>query len=181
MTLGSTLTFSLQPPRSRHPITSIRDTELPCPLLHHSIMIPLLSSSIALLLLLIWRTLGDTLLVIAPLLLAALLTGAAAVLLGIPFNFADIIVLPLLLGIGIDSGIHLVNRHRRGDGAILLETTTARAVLFSALTTAGSFATLALSNHLGISSLAQLLSAGVLLMLAANVVVLPAILTWMDS
>ena len=54
-------------------------------------------------------------------------------------------------------------------------------MLFSALTTVVSFATLAFSNHLGIASLAKMLCAGVLLMLAANVVVLPAILAWADG
>ena len=87
---------------------------------------------IGLLLFLIWRTVGDTLLVMAPLLLAGLLTSASAVLLDIPFNFADIIVLPLLLGIGVDSGIHLVHRARMRDTERdrLLETSTARAVVF---------------------------------------------------
>jgi len=136
---------------------------------------------IALLLLLLFRSLKMAAVTLTPLLVGALATAGYTVLFDSPFNFANVIVLPLILGIGVDSGIHLVNRYRRGDGAGLLETTTATAVLFSALTTAVSFATLALSNHLGIASLAQLLSAGVLLMLAANLLVLPAILAWMDS
>jgi predicted RND superfamily exporter protein len=104
------------------------------------------------------------------------------VVLPISFNYATSIVMPLLLGIGVDSGIHLVHRHRLGESGPmdLLRTSTARAVLFSALTTAGSFATLAVSNHLGISSLAQLLTLGIALMLAANVIVLPAILALVD-
>jgi predicted RND superfamily exporter protein len=92
-------------------------------------------------------------------------------------------VLPLILGIGVDSGIHLVHRHRSGLGGAtdLLSTSTARAVLFSALTTLVSFGTLAFSNHLGISSLAKLLCLGILFMLLANVIVLPAILAWLDG
>jgi predicted RND superfamily exporter protein len=62
----------------------------------------------------------------------------------------------------------------------LLRTSTASAVLFSALTTGATFATLALSHHLGISSLAQLLTIGIGLMVAANLMVLPAILTLVD-
>ena len=54
-------------------------------------------------------------------------------------------------------------------------------MLFSALTTLASFSTLALSNHLGMSSLAQLLTAGIALMLAANLIVLPAILVLVDE
>ena len=106
---------------------------------------------------------------------------AVSVLAQIPLNFANIIVLPLILGIGVDSGIHLVHRHRLGRERNLLATSTAQAVLFSALTTGVSFATLAFSNHLGIASLGQLLSVGIGLMLAANILVLPAILAWVDG
>ena len=99
---------------------------------------------IAALVWLIWRNLRDLVLVMAPLTLAGLLTGAVCVLAGLPINFADVIVLPLLLGIGVDSGIHLVHRYRsalepRGE---LLATSTPRAVLWSALTTIASFGSL---------------------------------------
>ena len=115
----------------------------------------------------------------APLTLAAVLTAAAAVLLGIPFNFADIIVLPLLLDIGVDSGIHLVHRARAdGSGrAPLLETSTAQAVLFSSLTTIASFGTLVISGHRGVASLGFLLVVGMVWMLAANLCLLPALLS----
>ena len=138
---------------------------------------------IALGLLLLLRSLRYTLITLAPLTLGSLATAAVSVLAEIPFNFANVIVLPLILGIGVDSGIHLVHRHREGlrEAKNLLDTSTARAVLFSALTTLISFATLAFSNHLGIASLAQLLCVGILLMLIANVVVLPAILEWLDG
>ncbi|MCA9512577.1 MAG: MMPL family transporter [Myxococcales bacterium] len=132
---------------------------------------------IALLLFAIWRALGDTLLVMTPLVLSGLATSAAAVLAGIPFNFADIIVLPLLLGIGVDSGIHLVARAREEERARdLLETSTARAIVFSALTTIASFGSLALSTHRGIASLGQLLTLGVAISLVFNLVVLPALI-----
>ena len=133
---------------------------------------------IALLLLLLWRRAGDALLVLGPLLLAAALTSAAGVVVGIPFNFADVIVVPLLLGIGVDSGIHLVHRARSGStrSSDLLRTSTARAVLMSALTTIASFGALALATHRGMSSMGRLLTIGVLFMLACNLVVLPALL-----
>jgi hopanoid biosynthesis associated RND transporter like protein HpnN len=138
---------------------------------------------IAILLLVLWRSLKYTLITLTPLFVGAVATAAVSVFADIPFNFANIIVLPLILGIGVDSGIHLVHRHRTGllGAQSLLQTSTASAVLFSALTTAGTFATLALSHHLGISSLAQLLTIGIGLMVAANVIVLPAILTLVDS
>ena len=138
---------------------------------------------IAFLLFVLWRSIKYMLITLTPLFIGSVATAAVSVLADIPFNFANIIVLPLILGIGVDSGIHLVHRHRVGEAAVddLLRTSTARAVFFSALTTAGSFATLALSNHLGISSLAQLLTIGIALMLAANVIVLPAILAIVDT
>jgi len=132
---------------------------------------------ITLLLLFLWRTLLDTLLVMIPLALAALLTGATSALLDIPFNFADVIVIPLLLGMGVDSGIHLVHRYRTAAPAHgnLLGTTTARAVTFSALTTIASFGTLAFSSHPGMASLGQLLTVGIAFVLVCNLVLLPAL------
>lgn len=134
---------------------------------------------ILVLLLALWRSPRDAAITLAPLLLGSLWLVAFAVLIDLPFNFANVIVLPLLLGIGVDSGIHLVHRHRLalGSDANLLETSTARAVLFSALTTALSFATLALASHGGIASLALLLTVGMALMLLANLFLLPALIT----
>lgn len=136
---------------------------------------------VAALLLLLWRSVRDTAIVLSSLLFAALMTAAATVTLGLPFNFADVIVLPLLLGIGVDSGIHLVHRHRLGDhGGAILRTSTARAVLFSALTTISSFGSLGFSTHMGIASLGKLLTTGMVFMLIANLVFLPALLALVD-
>ena len=133
---------------------------------------------IAALVWLIWRNLRDLVLVMAPLILAGLLTGAVSVLAGLPINFADVIVLPLLLGIGVDSGIHLVHRHRSGIDlhGDLLATSTSRAVLWSALTTIASFGSLGLASHRGMASLGQLLTLGIALMLIVNLMVLPALI-----
>jgi predicted RND superfamily exporter protein len=138
---------------------------------------------ITLLLMLPWRSVRYTLITLTPLFVGTVITAAVSVVFDIPFNFANVIVLPLILGIGVDSGIHLVHRHRRGllGAQDLLATSTANAVFFSALTTIASFASLAFSHHLGISSLGQMLSVGIASMLAANVVVLPAILTLVDA
>jgi len=136
---------------------------------------------IVLLLFVLWRRLVDVAIAAAVLGLAALLTVGAAVVVGIPFNYADVIVLPLLLGIGVDSAIHLVHRFRVGagvDGAeSLLGSSTARAVVYSALTTIASFGTLGLAYHRGMATLGQLLTLGVVIMAACNLVVLPALLT----
>lgn len=132
---------------------------------------------IILLLLVQTRSLKTTLLIITPLLLAALLTAAANVLLNNPFNFANIIVLPLLLGIGVDSGIHIVHRlqHPQREEHNLLQTSAARGVFYSALTTLCSFSSLAFNTHAGTASMGVLLSIGISLTLICCLLVLPAL------
>jgi len=134
--------------------------------------------AVSALLLALWRRPGEVVLAVAPLLVAMLVTAATSVWLGVSLNFVNICVLPLVLGIGADSGIHLVHRARAtgGDERALLESTTARAVFYSALTTLSSFGTLLLSDHRGVASLGELLLVGMLLTLAANLVVLPSLL-----
>jgi hopanoid biosynthesis associated RND transporter like protein HpnN len=133
--------------------------------------------AIGLLLLLLWRSPQDAALAAIPLLLATLLTTAASVVFDTPFNFANVIVIPLLLGMGVDSGVHLVHRHRANASphGNLLETGTARAVLFSSLTTIASFGTLAFSTHVGMASLGRLLTLGIAVIVACNLLVLPAL------
>ncbi len=132
-------------------------------------------ASIALFLWLLVRRFRTVLLMLFPLALAAVLTSAAGVLLDIPFNYANVIVLPLLIGIGIDSGIHLVLRNdqvKAGEG--VYGTSTPRAVLFSALTTVASFGSLMLSPHRGTASMGELLSIAVAFTLVCTLIVLPA-------
>jgi len=138
---------------------------------------------IMLILAILWRNFVDSALVATPLILATVFTLASSVVLGIPFNFANVIIIPLLLGIGIVYGIHMVHRVRGGglpDGN-LLRTGTARAVLLSALTTMASFGTLGFSSHLGMASLGQLLTLGIALVLLCNLVVLPALVSVTDK
>lgn len=132
---------------------------------------------IAIALLITLRSVLDTVLVMSPVALAGVLTFAATVLIDVPFNFVNVIVLPLLLGLGVASGIHLVMRQRNeGEGTSLLQTSTPRAVLFSALTTVGSFGTLAISSHRGTGSMGLLLTIAIALTLLCTLVVLPAML-----
>lgn len=132
---------------------------------------------ISLLLVVLLRALRDVLLVFAPLTLAALLTVAMSVLLDLPFNFANVIVLPLLFGLGVASGIHLVIRERKEAGsAAALISSTPRAVLFSALTTIGSFGSIALSSHPGTSSMGMLLTVAITISLICMLGVLPALM-----
>ena len=138
---------------------------------------------IMVILVMLWRNLLDAALVAAPLLLATVFTVACSVVFEIPFNFANVIIIPLLLGMGIDSGIHMVHRVRFAalPEGNLLGTGTARAVLLSALTTIASFGTLAFSTHVGIASLGQLLTIGISLVLVCNLIVLPALVVLTDS
>jgi hopanoid biosynthesis associated RND transporter like protein HpnN len=115
-------------------------------------------------------------LVLAPLVLAASFTVAATVLLGLSFNFANIIVMPLLLGLGVASGIHIVTRARREQSATLLRTSTPRAIMFSALTTIGSFGSLSISSHRGTASMGELLTLALAFTLVCSLVVLPALM-----
>jgi hopanoid biosynthesis associated RND transporter like protein HpnN len=132
-------------------------------------------------LVLLWRSAWDTVLAFFPLALAAVVTCAALVLLGQPFNFTNVIVLPMLVGMGVDNGVHLVHRHRTAPDEIdVLASSTARAVFFAALTTVLSFGSLAFASHRGLASFGQMLTLGVLVTLVCYVVVLPAVLEWDD-
>ena len=133
--------------------------------------------AISILLLILFRRIDDVLLTFVPLALATLLTGATSVLLNMPFNFANIIVLPLIFGLGVSSMVHLIMRSDdlREPSAVFV-TSTPRAVVFSALTTIGSFATIALSSHPGTSSMGILLAVSIGFTLASSVILLPALL-----
>ena len=137
---------------------------------------------IAVLLVLVLGRLRDILLVLAPLGLAVLFTAASAVLLGLSLNFANVIVLPLLLGLGVSGAIHVVMRWREeADPEKVAATSTPRAVLFSALTTIASFGSLALSDHPGLASMGLLLTIAILWSLVCTLVVLPGVLALIDK
>ena len=131
--------------------------------------------AIAGILALVLRRLLDVLLVLAPLLLSALLTVVLAVLLPLPLNFANIIALPVLLGVGVSFNIYFVMNWRAGLAAPL-ESATARAVLFSALTTATAFGSLALSHHPGTASMGRLLLLSLGCTLLTTLLFVPALL-----
>ncbi|MBT5051161.1 MAG: MMPL family transporter, partial [Rhodospirillaceae bacterium] len=89
----------------------------------------------------------------------------------------NVIVLPLLFGLGVASAIHLVMRERYAeDLSQVLRSSTPRAVIFSALTTIGSFASIALSSHPGTSSMGVLLTIAIGLTLICTMIVLPALM-----
>ena len=134
-------------------------------------------SCIAVLLVFVLRNFRETLFVFAPLGLATFLTVACSVLFNLPFNFANVIVLPLLFGLGVANGIHVVLRARHdAGGSGVFSTSTPRAVVFSALTTVGSFGSIALSSHPGTASMGVLLTIAITLTLVCTLVLLPALM-----
>ncbi|MGR9086444.1 MAG: MMPL family transporter [Gammaproteobacteria bacterium] len=132
--------------------------------------------AIAAVLLMVLRSIRDTVFVLIPLILAAVLTCATSVVLNLPFNFANIIAVPLLFGLGVDSGIHIMLSMRNGTYRSngIRSNVTARGILFSALTTIFSFSSLAFSAHSGTASMGILLAIGIFFMLFCTLLVLPA-------
>lgn len=127
-----------------------------------------------LILLLITRSWQDSLIVSAPLFVSGVVTLGFVNLLGLNFNFANIIVVPLLLGIGVDSGIHLVHRFRTSSLKESLRGTSSQAIFYSSFTTIFSFGTLYLSPHRGTASMGLLLTIGTIIVMISTLVVIPA-------
>lgn len=129
-------------------------------------------------LLIMLRSIKYTVLVLIPLLLSSIFTGIFTVLLDIPFNFANIIALPLLLGLGIDSSLHMVHRSmdNRVESEVLIHTSTARAIFYSALTALVDFASLMFSSHKGTASMGILLTVGLAFTLICTLIILPSLL-----
>jgi uncharacterized protein len=131
--------------------------------------------SIAILLWIVLRRFGDVLLTLVPLLLAGMVTLELCVLIGMPLNFANIIALPLLLGVGVAFKIYYIMAWRAGH-TDLLQSSLTRAVIWSALTTATAFGSLWLSQHPGTSSMGKLLALSLVCTLAAAVLFQPALM-----
>jgi uncharacterized protein len=130
---------------------------------------------IMILLSLVLRSVHDVLMTLAPLVLSGLLTLATCVVLGLKLNFANVIALPLLLGIGVAFNIYFVVSWRHGQRCFLASSLT-RAVIFSAATTASGFGTLWLSVHPGTASMGELLMISLGWVLATTLFLSPALL-----
>ena len=147
----------------------------------HAFLLALVGIIVALLILL--RSIKYAVLVLLPLLLSSLFTAAFTILLDVPFNFANIIALPLLLGLGIDSSLHMVHRSLDKElvSEILIHTSTARAIFYSALTALVDFASLMFSSHRGTASMGIMLTVGLTFTLICTLVILPALLRAPDQ
>lgn len=121
------------------------------------------------------RRIDDMLRTIVPLLVSALVTLELSVALGLQLNFANIIALPLMLGVGVAFKIYYVMAWRSGETR-LLESSLTYAVLFSAGTTGAAFGSLWFSHHPGTSSLGELLALSLISTLIGAVVFQPVLM-----
>jgi uncharacterized protein len=121
------------------------------------------------------RRVTDVLLTLVPLLVAGAVTMEICVLIGLPLNFANIVALPLLLGVGVAFKIYYVTAWRAGK-TNLLQSSLTRAIFFSAMTTATAFGSLWLSSHPGTASMGKLLALSLATTLAAVLLFQPALM-----
>jgi predicted RND superfamily exporter protein len=127
---------------------------------------------------LLWITLRritDVLLTLVPLLVAGAMTLEICVLIGLPLNFANIVALPLMLGVGVAFKIYYVTAWRAGK-TNLLQSSLTRAIFFSGMTTATAFGSLWLSSHPGTASMGKLLALSFVATLAAVLLFQPALM-----
>ena len=132
-------------------------------------------SAITLLLFVALRRIGDVLLTLVPLLIAGVVTLELCVVLDIPLNFANIIAMPLLLGVGVAFKIYYIMAWRAGKTG-LLQSSLTRAVVFSAMTTATAFGSLWLSDNPGTSSMGKLMALALTCTMAAAVFFQPVLM-----
>jgi hopanoid biosynthesis associated RND transporter like protein HpnN len=137
-------------------------------------------AAIAVILLAVFRNWRDSALVLATLALSALLTALFAKAAGLSINYANIIALPLLLGVGVSFNVYFVMNYRAGMRRFM-SSATAHAILFSALTTATAFGSLAASADRGTSSMGELLLLSLGAVLVATFGFLPALLFVLDK
>lgn len=132
-------------------------------------------SAIFVLLLVTLRRIGDVLLTLVPLLIAGIVTLELCVVLDLPLNFANIIALPLLLGVGVAFKIYYMVAWRAGKTS-LLQSSLTRAVVFSSMTTATAFGSLWMSSQPGTSSMGKLMALALVCTMMAAVLFQPALM-----
>jgi uncharacterized protein len=127
----------------------------------------------------------STILALVPLLVGSVWTLGLMVLFGVQFNMANLLFLPLIIGIGIDNGVHIVHSYRatgKYEGeSVPLAKSTAKAIILAALTTIVGFGSLMISSHRGIYSLGLLVALGVGSVLIASLTTLPSLLAILGS
>ncbi len=135
-------------------------------------------AAIFILLLLDFHSLPDSLLALLPVFVGFIGLFAVMGLTGLPLNFANIIVMPFIFGIGVDAGVHIVHRWRDDPTGVPrgLSGGTGRGILLTTLTTVMGFGSMALAQHRGIRGLGITMAIGLAITLIACYTLLPAIL-----
>ena len=100
---------------------------------------------------------------------------------GVPFNLANIMTLPLVVGVGVTNGIHILNRFAEEQNPRILDKSTGKAVLLSALTTVAGFGSLIAAKHQGIASLGMIMAVGTATCMVSGVTFLPTVLNWLSQ
>ena len=137
--------------------------------------------AIVLLVMVHFRSLSSVLLALLPVAIGSIWLGGLMAVFGVPFNPANIMTLPLVLGIGVTNGIHILNRFAEEQQANILAHSTGKAVFVSGLTTIAGFGSLVLAQHQGIRSLGYVMAAGVTTCMIAGLTFLPALLGLMQK
>jgi len=132
--------------------------------------------AIVLLVLIHFRTVGSVILALLPVAIGSIWLGGLMGLCDISFNPANIMTLPLVIGIGVTNGIHILNRFAEERQPAILAKSTGKAVLVSGLTTIAGFGSLVLAKHQGIQSLGYVMASGVAMCMIAALTFLPALL-----
>lgn len=137
--------------------------------------------AIAILVFLHFRRISCVLLSLVPVFVGSVWMVGAMGLLGIDFNPANIMTVPLVIGIGVTSGIHILNRFAEENDPRILAKSTGKAVLVSALTTIAGFGSLMLAKHQGIASLGAVMSIGVTTCMIAALTFFTALLKYLTQ
>jgi uncharacterized protein len=132
--------------------------------------------AIVLLILFHFRSLSSVILALLPVAIGAAWLGGVMGLFKIPFNPANIMTLPLVIGIGVTNGIHILNRFAEEQHPSILARSTGKAVFVSGLTTIAGFGSLILAKHRGIQSLGYVMATGITTCMLAALTFLPALL-----
>jgi hopanoid biosynthesis associated RND transporter like protein HpnN len=132
--------------------------------------------AIALLVFLHFRSVACVVLALVPVAIGSLWLGGLMGWLGVPLNPANIMTLPLVIGIGVTNGIHILNRFAEEQTPSILARSTGKAVLVSGLTAMAGFGSLILAQHQGIHSLGCVMTTGLATCMIAGLTFLPALL-----
>jgi hypothetical protein len=136
-------------------------------------------AAIVVLILFHFRSVSSVVLSLLPVVIGSVWLGGVMGLMGVPLNPANIMILPLVIGIGVTNGIHILNRYAEEQTPSILSRSTGKAVFVSGLTAIAGFGSLVLAKDRGIHSLGVVMAAGVTSCMVAALMFLPTLLNLM--